>query len=169
MKLRLGQVLVDAGTLTEQQVEQVLERQQREQRPFGLLCEEMFGIDPDLIEIAWAKQYACITQTIDPSSETFDEPAQELVTRRQAWQFRVLPVRFDGDEVMVATTTMHLRRALRFASRVLNVPVYFVMTEPNALGEALCKRYPLPGMTAASVNDAAMDQLLGSIGNGIHI
>lgn len=166
MKLRLGQVLVDAGTLTEKQVEQVLERQKREQRPFGLLCEEMFGLEPDVIENAWAKQYASITQTIDPSTETYEEAALELVTRRQAWQFRLLPVRFDGSEVMIVTTTMYLRRALRFASRVLNVPVYFVITDSEALGESLCKHYPLPGMTAASVNDAAMDRLLGSMTGG---
>jgi len=163
MKLRLGQVLAESGVLTEEQIASVLERQHDEQRPFGLLCEEMFGIDPSVIEDAWARQYTTLTRTIDPATEPFDETVRDMITRRQAWQFRILPLRYDGDEVMVATTSAHLRRALRFASNTFNVPVYFVMADTHALGEALCRHYPLPGLTADAVNDGGMEHLLGSL------
>jgi type IV pilus assembly protein PilB len=160
MELRLGQVLVDTGVLTDSQARRVLAEQQRTGEPFGVLCERMFAVDPDAIEQAWALQYATLSRSIDPRREPIEDRALALVTRRQAWQFRVLPMRFDGDELMVATTQQHLRRALRFATAVLGVPVYIVLTEPRSLGEALCRHYPLPGMTAASVNDDAMDRLL---------
>lgn len=161
MELRIGQILSEQGVLSGQQVEQVLERQRRESRPFGLICEELFHIPAEVIENAWAAQYAKLTRTIDPAVEVFEPDALGLLTRRQAWQFRILPIRFDDLELMIATTQMHLRKALRFASSVIPVPLYFVMAKPHALGEALCKHYPLPGMTPASVNDSGLENLLG--------
>ena len=164
MQRRLGQVLVDAGVLSPKQVRSILSAQRQTRRPFGVLAEELFGIDPNDIEEAWAVQYATLTRPVDPTEETFDGEAQSLVSRRQAWQFRVLPIRFEDEELVVATTPEHLRRALRFATRVLGVPVYFVMTSPDALGAALLRHYPMPGMTSRSVSEDGMDLLLGRSG-----
>jgi len=160
MELRLGDLLIESGVLDEEQVARVLERQMESGEPFGVLAERMFGIDPIAVEAAWARQYAGLTRTIDPSIEFCDERALAIITRRQAWQFRVLPVRFEPHELMVATTQAHLPRALRFAANVIGYPVFFVMSDPDALGRALCKRYPLPGLTPRSVIDDGLDRLL---------
>jgi len=161
MEVRLGQLLVQSRVLTQQQVEQILHEQTHCGEPFGLICERMFSVNPSAVEDAWAMQYVSLTRKVDPLREVVDSHALELVTRRQAWQFRVLPMRFDGDELMMATTASHLRRALRFANNVIAVPVYLVLAESQTLGEAMCKHYPLPGMTPASINDDGMDRLLG--------
>lgn len=161
MELRLGELLVEQGVLATAQVERILEAQQATGHPFGLLAEQMFGVDPTEVEAAWAHQYARLTRTIDPVLEHFDAEALRLVTRRQAWQFRVLPVRFDPVELMLATTRQHLRRALRFATNVVGVPVYMVMCDPDQLGAALCRHYPMAGMTPRSVVDDGLDRLLG--------
>ncbi len=160
MELRLGHVLIEQGVLTERQVECILLRQGETGQPFGLLCEEMFHVPPETIERAWAMQYASLTRTIDPAREPMDSAALELITRRQAWQFRVLPIRFDGRELMLATTRTQLRRALRFANNVLGLPVYLVLADTRALGEALCRHYAMPGMSPQSIDDDAMDHLL---------
>ena len=160
MELRLGHVLIEQGVLTERQVECILVRQLETGQPFGLLCEQMFRVSPDAIERAWATQYAGLTRTIDPEREPMDLSALELITRRQAWQFRVLPIRFDGRELMLATTRSQLRRALRFANNVLGLPVYLVLADPQALGMALCRHYAMPGMSPQSIDDDAMDHLL---------
>ena len=166
MHVRLGEILVCRGLLTAQQVTEVLERQQSTGTPFGALAERMFGVAPDAIEDAWAAQYARLTQTIDPRSEPLCTEALKLITRRQAWQFCVIPVRQDDAEVMIATTQQHLRRALRFATRVLGVPSYFVMAENEAMGEALCRLYPMDGMTPASVHLDAMQHLVAQVSEG---
>ncbi len=153
VEVRLGQLLVEAGVLTDRQVEDVLQTQQRTGQPFGVLAERQFNVDPEAIEDAWAQQYAGLTRTIDPECEIFDEQAMSLVTRRQAWQFKVLPIRFDGCELLIATTQRHLRRALRFATNVIGVPVFFVMADSNALGAALCRHYPLPGLEPESIDE----------------
>ncbi len=159
-EVRLGQILVESGVLSERQVQEILDVQERSGEPFGLLAERLCGVDPDTIEDAWARQYARLTRTVDPHTEAYDEDAGQLITRRQAWQFRILPLRVEGREVVIATTQGHLRRALRFATNVIGVPVFFVMADPRKLGEALCRRYPLPGLTPASVDDDTIDRLV---------
>ena len=156
-ELRLGQLLVESGVLAEKQVSHIVSAQEKTGEPFGLLAERLFGVDPQKIEEAWAKQYAGLTRTVDPEIEVYDMEAARLVTRRQAWQFRILPLRFEGRELLIATTQEHLRRALRFATNVIGIPVFFVMAESTALGQALCKRYPLPGMSPELVDDDVIE------------
>ena len=160
MHVRLGDILKNRGLLSATQVDHALAYQKDTGEPFGLICERLFNIDPEAVEEAWEAQYISLTQRIDPRHEMFEEKAIALISRRQAWQFRVLPIRFDEDELVIATTAQHLRRALRFSTRCLCVPAYFVIAEAFAMGEALCRIYPLAGMTPASVNDDALDRLL---------
>ncbi len=165
MTLRLGEILVQQNVLSDQQLEAILAEQERGGGPFGLLAEQLFGVDPETIENAWAEQYTRIARTVDPAGEAFEQPAIDLVSRRQAWQFRVLPIRFEDGVLMIATMPDALRRALRFATRVIDVPCYFVMAEPDQLGLALCKHYPLPGLTPLCVRDQGLDRLLGLSGD----
>lgn len=156
MEIRLGQILVEQGILDEVHVQQALARQERTGEPFGLICEQMFDVPAERVEAAWASQYAGLTRRIDPAVEVFEDRALELITRRQAWQFRVLPLRFEPHELLMATTQRYLPRALRFAVGVMGVPVFFALAEPLPLGESLCRHYPLPGMNPQSVEDDIM-------------
>lgn len=147
MRLPIGTLLVDQGVLTPDQCEQVLERQRVTHRPFGEIAEEMFGVESREVERAWAKQYATLTKWIDPRLEPMDPAVRDLVTRRQAWQFRVLPIGYDGAELMVCTTQSGLIRAMNFTARQLPLTCYFVLCEPRAMGEALMRVYPMDGMS----------------------
>ncbi len=151
MSVRIGEVLIQRGVLSRPQVERVLEEQQVRHRPFGELAETLFGIDPTDIEHAWVEQYTRITRHVNVRTERVDPEAMRLIDRRQAWQFRVLPLRFDGRELMVATTADNLCRALRFVSRCLTTPCYLVLTEAQSLGDALAHYFPLAGLDASSV------------------
>lgn len=161
MSKRMGELLVSRQLLTEHQLETILRRQTQSGKPFGVIAEEMYGIDPQAIEDTWAEQYVSIAEKVNPRVQSFDPEAVNLISRRQAWQFRVLPIRFDDGVLIVATTAEHLRRGLRFATRIINVPCYFVIADAADLGEALCTHYALPGLTPRSVFDDALDHLLG--------
>ncbi|MDP7069773.1 MAG: hypothetical protein QF561_00295 [Phycisphaerales bacterium] len=145
MELRLGHLLVRKGLLESDQVDRVLREQDRTGEPFGAMCERLFGVDPKDVEQAWADQYASLTQTILLRDEPLDAIALARLSRRQAWQFGALPMRWDGGELMVATTPDLLVRAHRFVSRTIESPVFFVMTSREDLAAALQRVYPLPG------------------------
>ena len=157
--IRIGEVLVQRGILNQSQVQAILEQQQQRHRPFGELAESMYAVDPTDIEQAWVEQYAALTRHIDVREVTCEPRALKAVERRQAWQFRVLPIRFDGAEVMVATSVENLTRALRFTSRCLGLPCFHVLTDATKLGEALARHFPLPGMSPGSVAEAQLSPL----------
>ena len=149
MTLRLGDLLVQLGTLTREQCDAVLEEQQRTGRPFGLVAEQLYDIEPDALERAWAEQYASIAGRLNPGAEEGDPEVLDLVNKRQAWQFRLVPLRRDGHEVVVCTTTDNLARALRFCYRHIGPSCYFVTCSPEQLLGALEKFYPMPGAREA--------------------
>ena len=155
--IRLGEILIRQGVLTESQVNQILMTQRSSQRPFGLLAEQMFGLSPNAVERAWAEQYAAITEHIDVRIERKEADALAAVDRRQAWQFCVFPLRFENGELMLATLKKQLPRALRFASRCVNHPCYLVITERRMLGEALAEHYPMGGLGPDSLPEETTD------------
>lgn len=148
MTIRLGDVLVKRGVITAAQRDSILDYQRLTGRPFGELAEKLFSVREAAIESAWAEQYAGLARMVDPRAESVDPEVLALIDRRQAWQFRMLPLRFDGAELMVCTTEKHLVRALKFAGWKLRAQCYFVLAEPQALGEALTRHYPMAGMSA---------------------
>jgi len=162
-ELRIGELLRQQGVLTQSQLNDVLQEQQRTHRPFGVICEQRFNVEPAAVERAWSAQYARLTRRIDPEQETFDPQVRTMISRRQAWQFCVLPVRYDGTELMIATAEHQLLRALRFACNVLHVPAYMVLAEADALGRALAVHYPLAGM-----NEQTFGSLLNSLTTNGH-
>lgn len=145
MAFRLGELLVKRGVMTVAQCEAVLHAQQTQRRPFGTLAEEMFHVSPKALEDAWAEQYGSITARIDPRSERIEPGVVSTLSRRQAWQFRLLPIRHDGAELMICTTERALARALRFAYQHYGPSCYFVLAEPGHLNEALQRHYPMEG------------------------
>jgi hypothetical protein len=111
-------------------------------------------VSPNAVEKAWAEQYAAIAPLVDPRTYNVQPRALEVINRRQAWQFRVLPLEFQGPNLVACTTQEGLVRALRFTGWRLGHQVQFLICQPTALGEALCEHYPMAGMTPASVSES---------------
>lgn len=148
MRLPIGTLMVNKGVITEEQLKLILERQRITHRPFGEIAEELIGVKAKDVERAWAEQYAQTTRWVDPTIEPIDPAVHDLVTRRQAWQFRMLPIGYDGSELMVCTTQEGLVRAMNFAARQIPVTCYFVLTKLDQLAESLMRVYPMEGMSA---------------------
>jgi hypothetical protein len=157
MKVRLGDILVARGAMSAAQVAEVVAMQKTSGRPFGVLAEEHCGIDPREVEAAWAQQYAGLTRSVDPMTEQLEGAALTAISRRQAWQFRVFPIRFEDGELMIATTQEDLGRALRFATNVIGSPCAFVMTSREALCTALSHHYPVPGLGLGHLGEPATE------------
>ncbi|MCA9299316.1 MAG: hypothetical protein KDA28_09630, partial [Phycisphaerales bacterium] len=112
------------------------------------IAEDHFGIRPDAVERAWARQYGMLTDHVDPRHAPIAPDLLALIDRRQAWQFGVLPLRDAMGELVLCTTEDRLPRAMRFASWRLNHPTSFVLSDEDALSEALAILYPMAGLKA---------------------
>lgn len=159
--MRIGEMLVSAGLLTVEQTEEILRRQQSHPEPFGLLAQRMYGLDPQQIEDVWTETTIRMGEIVRPDAAEIDANVLDLVTRRQAWQFRFLPIRLEGDGTLLAATTkQHLSRAVRFATRVLDRPCSFLMTDVEYLAAMLEEYYALPGMDERILEDGTLQDVL---------
>jgi hypothetical protein len=148
--IRIGQLLVEQGVLSDTQVQHILKVQKESGRPFGDLAERLFGISPTAVENAWVEQYIRTAGVIDLDEVEFEKDCLRLLNRRQAWQFHMLPTNHDPSlgELNVATTPQNLVRAVNFAARSIDEPVYFMLAERRQLREFLMKHYPVPEFLA---------------------
>jgi type IV pilus assembly protein PilB len=144
--LRLGELLVLQGVLSTEQVDEILDVQRRTARPFGDLAETLFHVDPQAIEKAWIDQYLSFSTEIDLDRQRMDLRVLKVLNRRQAWQFRILPLRHENEELVVATDSEHLKRAVNFAWSRLDEPIYFLIASRPQLEAFLMKHYPWPGV-----------------------
>ena len=151
----IGQLLIEQGVLTEQQVQHILKVQKESARPFGDLAERLFGIDPHAVEDAWVEQYVRQVGITDLDDVTIETDCLRLLNRRQAWQFHLLPTNRepDGQQISMATSAESLVRAVNFASRKIDEPLYFLITERQQLREFLMKHYPVPNFLAEFSKD----------------
>ncbi|WP_145387384.1 GspE/PulE family protein [Stieleria neptunia] len=99
---RIGQILVDLGFLTDEQRDIVLEEQ--EQQPgalFGKVAEDMQLITEDQLVQGLAEQMSM--QTISLEEIQLDPELVEKLTETMAQLYRVVPIRFEGNQLTVAT------------------------------------------------------------------
>ncbi len=150
--MRIGEMLVRMGVLNRGQVEQILEEQGSTNAPFGELAERMFGVSPDTIEHVWIEQMHDRATLFD-ASRGIDDDARELVIRRQAWQFGIVPLRLDDGYLIAATSRKQLPRAVRFATRLLGLAVQFEIAEDEALAALLMHQYPIRGMDKSMLGE----------------
>src|SRR6056297_2986114 len=99
---RIGQILVDLGFLTDEQRDVVLDEQ--EQQPgalFGKVAEEMQLITEDQLIQALAEQMSM--QTVSLEDIELAPDLVEKLTETMAQLYRVVPIRFEGNTLTVAT------------------------------------------------------------------
>jgi hypothetical protein len=153
--IRIGQILIENGVLTEQQVFEVVQAQKTRRLPFGVLAEQMFDVTLQSVEAAWIEQYHRFTGTIDLSQQSFDAEALKLISRRQAWQFEILPIGFEPNgELLVAASRKRLARAVTFATNRINRVVYFRVAESVQLRTFLREHYPMPEVSQQIIERA---------------
>ena len=140
----IGQLLVEQGVLTQGQVEHVLRAQKESHRPFGDLAERMFGINAKAVEDAWVEQYVRMTGVVDLDEQRIDTDCLRILNRRQAWQFHLLPLNRQQEDLHRATSPQDLVRAVNFSGRKIDEPVNFLVAERDQLRDFLMKHYPVP-------------------------
>lgn len=153
--IRIGEILIEQGVLSEQQVFEILQAQRQQQLPFGVLAERLFDVTVESIENAWVEQYYRYTGSIDLEQQHVDAEALRLINRRQAWQFEIMPLHFEsGGELLMAASQHRLARAVTFAAARLAPVVYFRIAESDQLRQFLQTHYPMPEVSEAMFEKA---------------
>ncbi len=143
--VRIGEVLVEQGVLSEQQVFEILQAQRVRGEPFGVLAERLFDVTVESIENAWVEQYCRLHQHIDLRQQRVDTEVLHLINRRQAWQFEILPLRYETNgELLIAASRSRLARAVTFVANRLRPQAYFQIARSDELREFLRQHYPMP-------------------------
>ena len=99
---RIGQILVDLGFLTDEQLEIVLEEQ--EQQPgalLGRIAEDMQLITDEQLIQALAEQMGMQTASLEDAE--FDDAVIARISETMAQLYRVVPLSFENDVLTVAT------------------------------------------------------------------
>jgi len=101
---RIGQILVDLGFLSDEQLEVVLEEQ--EQQPgalFGKVAEEMQLITDEQLIQGLGEQLGM--QTVELSEATLDPKVLEKITETMAQLYRVIPLSFEESSQSLTLAT----------------------------------------------------------------
>lgn len=99
---RIGQILVDLGFLSDEQLEAVLEEQ--EQQPgalLGKIAEDMQLVTDEQLAQALAEQLGMQTVTLEEA--TLSPEVLEKITETMAQLYRVVPIKFENGLLTVAT------------------------------------------------------------------
>lgn len=147
--IQIGQLLIEQGVLTENEVCHIVKVQRHCNRPFGDLAERLYGISPKAVEDAWVEQYLRIAGVINLEEVEADAECLRLLNRRQAWQFHALPINREDCLLNIVTSAEDLVRAVNFSTSTLGEPANFLIAERAQLREFLMKHYPVPGFIAS--------------------
>ncbi len=122
---RIGQILVDMGFITDEQLELLLEEQsQHPGQKLGRIAEDMGLITDDQLIQALGEQFGL--QTIDIEGFTPPDDAREPITDTMAQLYRVIPLQLTEGVLTLATCDPHnlsmedeLRRFVGYDIRLL--------------------------------------------------
>ena len=156
---RIGQILVDLGYVSDDQLELLLEEQhQRTGQLLGQVAQDMGLINDDQLAQALAEQLHLRVVTV--TDLTIDPKVIAMVTEPMAQMYRIIPTEFDGNTLTVAMCDPQnlgvqdeLRTFLGYNIRVV------VATEPGIL-KALERYY---GESTESVESIVMAMEVPSI------
>ena len=99
---RIGQILVDLGFITDEQLEVILDEQQ--QRPgalLGKIAEDLGLITDEQLAQALAEQLGM--QTVQLEDVALPPDVLDKITETMAQMYRIVPLQFDGHALTVAT------------------------------------------------------------------
>ena len=99
---RIGQIFVDMGFMTDEQLQLLLEEQQQQPGALlGKLAEDMSLITDDQLAQALGEQQNM--KVVSLSDTPISKELLEKLTETMAQLYRVIPVKFDGNTLTVAT------------------------------------------------------------------
>ena len=147
---RIGQILVDMGFIDDDQLEMLLEEQQQQPgEKLGKIAEEMGLITDDQLVQALAEQMRL--QVISLSEAKIPASTLGLINDTMASLYRVIPVRFDDNELTVATADPQNLSVSDELRTFLGYTIRLVVTTEREIKQALDRYYNTAGESVESI------------------
>lgn len=164
---RLGQLLVEAGLISPEQLAAALQAQQRDHRRIGALLVEAGALDE--IQLTQALSQQLNAPWVSLHHIDFSRQLLNLIPREIAEQFRLIPiyvrnVRGQGNTLYVAMDDPTNEHALRACASASRLPARAMIAPPSDIRNALRVYYgaTAPEPRSASVSLIEVDaELLG--------
>ncbi len=137
---RLGQILVDLGFITDEQLDLLVEEQQ--QHPgelIGKIAEEMGLVTDDQIVLALAEQLDM--QSIDLTEVELNRETLSLITDPMAQLYRVVPLQFEDDVLTLATCEPQNISIIDELRTFLGYDIRLVVATESAVNRTLERYY----------------------------
>ncbi len=154
-ELNLGELLLQKGWISKEDLEEALTEQEKSGKLLGKLLVNKGLLEEKQLYQALAEQegveFVEDTSKLQPSTD-----ATSLFLRSDALRYHAIPLRFDGDEVEVVASDMRHRQAVE---QIIGRPTRFVLTTPTAWEELFNRAYPGHGRLGESlVQEGKLDR-----------
>ena len=147
---RIGQILVDLGFINDDQLEMLLEEQEHQPgEKLGKIAEEMGLITDEQLAQALAEQMSL--QVCELSEMTLAPDVLDKVTETMAQLYRVIPVRFEGNDLTVATCDPQNLSVQDELRTFLGYDIRVVVATERELQQALDRYYAAAGESVESI------------------
>ena len=130
-KIRLGELLIKEGRLTEEQLQQALARQKQTGRRLGAVLQDLGLVRDDVIARLLSHQLAL--PYFEPDPDQVDFVVAKRLPELQARRLRALPVGQMGDKVRVVASDPTDWRSLDELPRLLRSPVEIEVVPESGL------------------------------------
>jgi type IV pilus assembly protein PilB len=142
---KLGEILLEEGMITEEQLEKAISEQTKTSESLGFVCVKMGFITEDVLYHFLAMQFG--TKFIDVGILTLEEEVVKLISGDIARKYKILPVEKKPGKYIFATPNpvepslqMNLKYDLDLKG---DVELSYVVTTETALAAAIDKYYPI--------------------------
>lgn len=149
---RIGQILVDLGFITDEQLEVLLEEQQTQPgEKLGKIAEEMGLVTDEQLAQALAEQMSM--KVVDLSDMKLPANVLEKVTETMAQLYRVIPIRFEDNVLTVATSDPQNLSVQDELRTFLGYDIRMVVTTSHDIQHALDRHYATDEDSIESIVD----------------
>ncbi len=163
IRLRVGELLIRRGLITEEQLERALKEQARTGRRIGDILVDLGYINRETLENV-LKEYKAsledIEMDIDP--DQIDRNLAKIVPEKIASMFKVVPIKLEGDTIWLASTDIldvaardYIRFATGYNIRVILTSEGFVESVYEALYSSQSKEELLKDLISETEEELA--------------
>jgi type IV pilus assembly protein PilB len=147
---RIGQILVDMGFIDDNQLEMLLEEQQQQPgEKLGKIAEEMGLITDDQLAQALAEQMNL--RVINLAEAKIPQHTLDQISDTMAQMYRVIPVRFEHNELTIATAEPQNLAVSDELRTFLGYTIRLVVTTEREVKQGLDRYYNAAGESVESI------------------